>query len=111
MRKFFETTGEKYRSDGFLGCMLGGLGQELAGVNEVLQHRIEACLCEIASRVTGCFEEARREGHISPHSDPQLMANLIVNCWEGAALRSRLRRDSVPLESMLNFYFSAVTSA
>jgi TetR/AcrR family transcriptional regulator, transcriptional repressor for nem operon len=33
------------------------------------------------------------------------MAGLLVDCWEGAALRSRLRRDAAPLNAMLEFYF------
>ena len=33
------------------------------------------------------------------------MASLLVDCWEGAALRSRLRRDPAPLGAMLDFYF------
>ena len=34
IRNFFEATAEKYRGEGYLGCLLGGLGQELAGVSE-----------------------------------------------------------------------------
>jgi len=111
VRKFFELTREKYRSEGFLGCMLGGVGQELAGVSEVFQTKIEECFAEIADRIAECLEEARRTGDLAPQSDPQLMANLVLSCWEGAALRSRLQRDPAPLESMLDFYFSAVASA
>ena len=29
VRNFFEATREKYREEGYLGCLLGGLGQEL----------------------------------------------------------------------------------
>jgi TetR/AcrR family transcriptional regulator, transcriptional repressor for nem operon len=36
---------------------------------------------------------------------------LVLSCWEGAALRSRLQRNPTPLDTMLDFYFSAVTSA
>jgi TetR/AcrR family transcriptional repressor of nem operon len=111
VRRFFETTGEKYRNDGYLGCMLGGLGQELSGINPVFQKRIEDCLCQIAGRVAECFEEARANGDIVADADPQSMANLIVNCWEGAALRSRLQRNDVPLRSMLDFYFGRVAAA
>ncbi len=111
VRKFFELTREKYRSEGFLGCMLGGVGQELAGVSEVFQTRIEECFAEIADRIAECLEEARRTGDLAPQSDPQAMANLVLSCWEGAALRSRLQRDPAPLESMLDFYFSALGSA
>ena len=38
------------------------------------------------------------------------MASLLVDCWEGAALRSRLRREAAPLNAMLDFYFSAVAT-
>jgi len=34
------------------------------------------------------------------------MASLLVGCWEGAALRSRLRASAEPLSAMLDFYFS-----
>jgi TetR/AcrR family transcriptional regulator, transcriptional repressor for nem operon len=35
------------------------------------------------------------------------MATLLVDCWEGAALRSRLRGNPEPLTAMLDFYFGA----
>lgn len=110
VRKFFELTREKYRGEGFFGCMLGGVGQELAGVSEVFQAKIESCFAEIAGRIAGCLEEARRRGDLAADSDPQVMANLVLSCWEGAALRSRLQRSAAPLETMLDFYFSAVAS-
>src|SRR3970040_1344359 len=34
VRRFFENTQEKYRGDGYLGCLLGGLGQALSGVSD-----------------------------------------------------------------------------
>ena len=108
VRKFFESTRDKYREDGYLGCMLGGLGQELSGVSPVFQEKIEACLSAIAGRIAECMKEAQSRGELPPDADPCHMANLVVNCWEGAALRSRLLRDPAPLNSMLDFYFSAV---
>ena len=111
VRKFFESTRDKYREDGYLGCMLGALGQELSGVSPVFQDKIEACLGVIAGRIAICMEEAQARGDLPAHADPRHMANLIVNCWEGAALRSRLCRDPAPLDSMLDFYFSAVTAS
>ena len=111
VRKFFEASRDKYREDGYLGCMLGGLGQELSGVSPVFQEKIEACFSVIAGRIAACMAEAQASGDLAPGVDPRHLANLIVNCWEGAALRSRLRRDPAPLDSMLDFYFSAVAAA
>ena len=108
VRRFFELSRDKYREDGYLGCMLGGLGQELSGVSPVFQKKIEACFGIIAGRIAACMEEAQANGTLPPSADPRHLANLIVDCWEGAALRSRLRRDPAPLDSMLDFYFAAV---
>ncbi len=110
MRDFFESVAESYRGEGYLGCLLGGLGQELSGVSEVFARKIEGCISYIAGRMAVCLEEARDIGDIPPDADPIGLSNLLVDCWEGAALRSRLRRNEKPLEAMLDFYFgSAVT--
>lgn len=107
VQRFFEATREKYRGEGYLGCLLGGLGQELSGVSEAFRHKIEACFQSIAHRIGGCLDEARQRGELPAEADPQRLADLLVDCWEGAALRTRLRRDPAPLEAMLDFYFRA----
>lgn len=105
VRHFFELTEQKYRQEGYMGCLLGGLGQELSGISDVFRSKIEECLSVIAHRIGGCLEIARKKGDLPRHSDPQRMASLLVDCWEGAALRSRLRGNPAPLTAMLNFYF------
>lgn len=109
VRWFFEMTQESYEKEGYMGCLLGGLGQELSGVSEVFRHKIEGCFSEIASQISGCLEEARRRGDIPADSDTRRMASLLVDCWEGAALRSRLRGSPAPLTAMLDFYFRAAS--
>lgn len=109
VRGFFELTQESYREEGYMGCLLGGLGQELSGVSEVFRDRIEGCFSEIQRRITECLDEARGRGDIPVGSDSCQMASLLVNCWEGAALRSRLRGDDTPLTAMLDFYFRSAT--
>ncbi len=109
-RRFFEISRDKYRQDGYLGCMLGGLGQELSGVSKVFAEKIESCFSEVTRRLAVCLEEARLQGDLPADCDPREMANLLLDCWEGAALRSRLRKDPAPLDTMLDFYFSAVSA-
>ena len=93
-----------------MGCLIGGLGQELSGVNEVFRGKIEECFAEIAERMATCLEEARLRGDIPADSDPRHTANVLVDCWEGAALRSRLRREPAPLNAMLDFYFRSAAA-
>jgi TetR/AcrR family transcriptional repressor of nem operon len=107
VRRFFEMTLENYRKEGYLGCLLGGLGQELSGVSEVFRRKVEDCFAEIARRIAVCLEEARKKGDIPAESNARRMASLLVDCWEGAALRSRLRGNAAPLTTMLDFYFES----
>jgi TetR/AcrR family transcriptional regulator, transcriptional repressor for nem operon len=107
VRRFFELSEKKYRGEGYLGCLLGGLGQELSGVSEVFRRKVEWCFAEIAWRIASCLEEAIERGDLAKGTDARAMADLLINCWEGAALRSRLRRDPAPLRDMLEFYFRA----
>ena len=110
VRRFFELTQQSYRKEGYLGCLLGGLGQELSGVSEVFRRKVEGCLSEIARRIAVCLEEARKNGDIPAGSNTRRMASLLVDCWEGAALRSRLRGSAAPLTTMLDFYFQSAVS-
>ena len=110
VRRFFELMRQKYQEDGYMGCLLGGLGQELSGVSEVFRCRIEACFSAIAEGMATCLDEARQSGEIPTACDVRQMADILVDCWEGAALRSRLRRDPASLNAMLDFYIRSVVT-
>ncbi len=110
IRRFFEMTQESYRQEGYLGCLMGGLGQELSGASEVFRQKIDWCLSSISERMAKCLDEAQRNGDISADCNVQEMADLLVDCWEGAALRSRLRRSPTSLNAMLDFYIGSVAA-
>ncbi len=107
IRGFFVASQDRYRQEGYMGCLLGGLGQELSGVSDVFRRKIEWCFTGIAARIAVCLEEARGRGELPADSDVSRLSALLVDCWEGAALRSRLRRDPAPLGEMLDFFFGA----
>ena len=98
-----------YKGEGYLGCLLGGLGQELSGISPTFRKKVEARFTIIARRIEKALERAKAKGQLRKGVNPHDLADLLVNCWEGAALRSRLRRNASPLGQMLDFYFNAVT--
>lgn len=108
IRAFFEMTAQKYRSEGYMGCLLGGLGQELSGISDVFRRKVADCFAAIAARLADCLEEARAAGQLAADCDTARLANLLVDCWEGAALRCRLHRRPDSLGAMLDFYFASV---
>jgi TetR/AcrR family transcriptional repressor of nem operon len=109
VRHFFEMVEQSYDQQGYLGCLLGGLGQELSGVSEVFRLKIAGCLDAIGTSLGACLEEAVAEGSLPAGSNARRMASLLVDCWEGAALRSRLQGNAAPLRAMLDFYFQSAT--
>ena len=110
VRGFFELVQAGYQREGYMGCLLGGLGQELAGVSMVFRKKVDACFAAIAKRLAVCLEQARAGGDLASDANPQALATILVDCWEGAALRSRLRGDPKPLTAMLEFYFQSMTA-
>jgi len=110
VRRFFEMSEEKYRTEGYLGCLLGGLGQELSGISPAFSRKVEECFNQIARRIAACLRKAVTQGELPKRTNADKMAELLINCWEGAALRSRLRRNPAPLREMLDFYFRNVAA-
>lgn len=108
IRHFFEMVSQGYKGDGYLGCLLGGLGQELSGISPTFRKKVEACFNVIARRFEKALVVAKARGQLRQGVEPSDVADLLVNCWEGAALRSRLRRNASPLSQMLDFCFAAV---
>jgi TetR/AcrR family transcriptional repressor of nem operon len=108
IRRFFQIVADGYEGEGYLGCLLGGLGQELSGVSPAFRKKVEACFGVIAGAFESALQRAAARDEIREGVDPRELADLLVNCWEGAALRSRLRRSPDPLGQMLDFYFVAV---
>lgn len=108
VRSFFEGVKRAYESEGYLGCFLGTLGQELASASPVFRVKLEGCLAAIAARLAVCFEEARVIGDLPEDSNASQLATVLVDTWEGAALRSRLLGSGRPLDAVLDFYFTSL---
>ena len=105
VHSFFERLRELYASQGFLGSLLGALGQEVSGVKEDFRRKMAESVSSIVDRLAVCVEEARQRGDLPAGWDSERYADLLVNAWEGAALRSRLLRGPAPLDAFLDFYF------
>lgn len=112
IRRFFDVSAGEYRAQGCrLGCLLGTLGQELAGINEAFRRRIDRHLEGMAEQFAACLAEARDAGELSPGMDPDELAEVLVASWEGAILRMRVLRSTAPLDAFIRFYFGAVAAA
>jgi TetR/AcrR family transcriptional repressor of nem operon len=108
VRLFFERLAAMYASQGYLGSLLGLLSQELTAVNTAFRRRMEGAFDGIARRLADTLAEAKHRGDLPSELDPLQSANLMLDCWEGAAARSRLLRSAAPLDAAMDVSFRTV---
>ena len=90
------------------GCLVGNMGQELANVSDTFRTQLEAVLQSWEDMLTECLESAIRAGEISSASDPRALSRFFWLGWEGAILRSKLRRSPEPIDHFCDMFFARV---
>ncbi len=80
------------------GCLVGNLGQEVAILPESFRDQLESVLCDWQQRLAACLRLAQANGQLPPGSDCDTLAAFFWIGWEGAVLRARLVRSSVPMD-------------
>ena len=106
LRAYFDTgfetmTGCEYTR----GCLIGNLGQELAGQNEAFRQRLDTVFASWEKRFEQCLAEAQRAGDISAGIDPADAASFLLSGWEGAILRSKVLKSTEPMERFVRVFF------
>lgn len=90
------------------GCLIGNLGQELAGQNESFRLRLDAIFTGWQDRFSQCLTEARERGDIPASADPGSLAQLLLMGWQGATLRAKVSKSVAPMEQFTSMYFEQI---
>jgi TetR/AcrR family transcriptional repressor of nem operon len=85
------------------GCLIGRLSQELADRNERFRLQLEQIFGDWSSRLAACLRQAQQHGEVDPHLDPQQLAEIWINGWQGAVLRAKTARSTGPLHQFLDW--------
>lgn len=88
------------------GCLIGNLGQELAGLDDSFREQLEAVLIAWERRVEGCLQQAIEAGELAPDSDAAAISRFFWIGWEGAVLRAKLTRNAEPLDQFADMFFA-----
>jgi len=108
IRGFFETVFEEFKSkDCRHGCLLGNLGQELAEAHSRIRVAIEGHLERWVDAIARCLEEAVVTGEVPPGTDTRELAGLMIDGFQGAALRMKLEQHPAALSRYLGHFFAA----
>ncbi|WP_227545968.1 TetR family transcriptional regulator C-terminal domain-containing protein [Marinobacter fonticola] len=90
------------------GCLIGNLGQELAGQNESFRLRLDSIFSDWQARFAECLEQAREQGEIDASADPRSLAQLMQMGWQGATLRSKVSKSVEPMAQFASMFFDQI---
>ncbi|MGZ8214888.1 MAG: TetR family transcriptional regulator C-terminal domain-containing protein [Methylosarcina sp.] len=93
------------------GCLLGNLMGELGDTSELCQNSLQTAVHRYRDLLKSGLETAQAEGTVRTDKPAELMADQLVNTWQGALLRMKIEKSSEPLKQccrdLLDDYFRA----
>jgi TetR/AcrR family transcriptional repressor of nem operon len=109
LRRLGEATCERLESQQCRnGCLVGNLSLEMADQSEAFRARLDEIFRGWSERFAVCFREAQEAGEISDDLDANELAEFWLNSWQGAVLRAKTLRSTMPLKTFLNQMFEFV---
>jgi TetR/AcrR family transcriptional repressor of nem operon len=107
LRAYFDTGVESMTDcDCTRGCLMGNLGQELAGQNETFRVRLDKVFTGWEKRFERCISDAQTAGDIDSNINPSDAASVLLSGWEGALLRSKVVKSTDPMERFARVFFT-----
>lgn len=111
LRAYFDSGLETMTSGEFTrGCLIGNLGQELAGQNEAFRKRLDTVFQGWEKRFERCIEEAQLAGDVDSSISPADVASFLLSGWEGAILRAKVLKSTEPMERFVRVFFQQCLS-
>jgi TetR/AcrR family transcriptional repressor of nem operon len=88
---FFENNGCE------LGCPIGNISQEMGDLSKAFRNRLENIFSMMRSSIEDTLNEAKKRGQIPDSINAEDTADFIINSWEGALLRMKVKKNTQPL--------------
>jgi TetR/AcrR family transcriptional regulator, transcriptional repressor for nem operon len=88
------------------GCLLGMFALEMSGSSEPLRETVSDAFSRWQARIAELLRQAQIAGELDPEPDPEPLAAMLLEGWEGALMRSRVSRDLEGLRSFIELAFS-----
>jgi TetR/AcrR family transcriptional repressor of nem operon len=102
--RFFHALADDHEAGDFLlGCLIGQMSLELSGSSERVRAELLRILDRWDQALTACVRSGQGGG-VRADVDAAQLAALLIEAWEGAALRGKVTRSRTPYDR-----FEAVT--
>lgn len=90
------------------GCLLGNFSQELSDVNETFRKAIQISFKKMTQKFSRCIEEAKELGLVKSSRSSMVLADFLINGWEGSYLRMKAERSTAPIEEFRDILFEEI---
>jgi TetR/AcrR family transcriptional repressor of nem operon len=111
LRNYFEELIRVYGPEAeTTGCLMGNLSLEMADHSDTTQALLEESFGQWQSAVAALLQEAVDHGDLPASTQPDELAEFLLNSYEGALVRSKADRSAKPLTTFLHFAFTALLS-
>jgi TetR/AcrR family transcriptional repressor of nem operon len=109
IRFFRALTDEHEAGDFLLGCLIGNLSLELGGSSEPVRAELVSILDRWDEALTACVRSGQvGSGGVRTDLDAAELASMLIEGWEGAALRGKVTRSRAPYERFEAFAVPAL---
>lgn len=98
--RFFHALADEHEAGDFLlGCLIGNLSLELGGSSDPVRDELASILDRWDAALTACVRDGQ-DGADGVRADLEAgqLAAILVEAWEGAALRGKVTRSRRPYE-------------
>ncbi|MEO1016488.1 MAG: TetR family transcriptional regulator C-terminal domain-containing protein [Pseudomonadota bacterium] len=109
IKAYFEALVDLFAAKSFReGCFLGAMGTETADHSEGVREALDSSFRLWREDIARTLQEAAAAGDIPIEIDPQDLADLLINGWEGALIRMKVEKRAAPLHQFLRVFWRMV---
>ena len=90
------------------GCLMGNFVLEASCSAESIRERLKTMFGAWSGKIAACIAEAQQSGAIRNTTDAAILADFMVNAWEGAVLRMKVERTRAALDTCTAVLFDIV---
>jgi TetR/AcrR family transcriptional repressor of nem operon len=106
LRLYFEDMLAVYGRQGEgTGCLMGSMSLEVGDHIPNLQQKLHAIYISWQDALTGVLREAINAGELPASTQPEALAEFILNSYQGALVRMKGDQSERPQQNFLHFVF------
>lgn len=108
---FAELVAELEKAEFKGGCLLGNLMGEIGDTSDTCRQSLHSAVLRYRDLLQQGVAKAQQEGSVRNDIPAEVLADILTNAWQGALLRMKIEKSSVPLkqfcQQLLGDFFKA----